>query len=145
MKKISVIMFLMLILIMLNGQVLAISSAHIATMTAASVAASTAARSSHSDPYNIYKAIDKIYAETLNEDLKQYIIENEDYLYLDTEEEATAVVNKYKESNLEETKQFIRNNYYDENKPKKDKITVIVFISIAVILIVVLVICFIRA
>lgn len=133
MKK-MVASVLLVISIMLNKQVFATSSSEILTMTAAFVAADATEISSHSEVYNIYKAIDIIYAETLNEDLKQYIIENIDYLYLNTEEEAIAVINKYKKSNLKETEQFIKDNYYDENKPKRDIMIVAIALIITLII-----------
>lgn len=64
---------------------------------------------------------DYILKETDCQELKNYILENKDYLYLSNEDKAQEIVKKYNESNLEETKQFIIDNYYDENKPEKEK------------------------
>lgn len=126
MKKIKIVVLAILILTSLNTNVLAISTSHIAASTAARTAIittmmSTSSTRNHRNRYTIDKAIEDIYNDTQNEELKNYILENEQYLYLVSKDKVEAVINKYKESNLEETKQFIKDNYYDENKPENEK------------------------
>ncbi len=136
MKKIKITLLAMLILISLNTNVLAISTSHIVTSTATRTAIMSTSLVRHKNRYTIDKAIDDIYNETQNEELKNYILENKEYLYLNDKDKAEAVINKYKESNLEETKQFIEDNYYDENKPENEKTAMIIFGIIIIVLLV---------
>jgi hypothetical protein len=91
----------------------------------ASRAAATAAIMSSSRRRNIINTVEKateyIFKQTQDEELKNYIEENKDYLYLDSKSEAEDVIDTYNQSNLEETKQFIHDNYYDEEKPEKQR------------------------
>lgn len=142
MKKIKIVVLSILILISLNTNVLAISTSHVAASTAARIpiTAATVSRGlarRHKNTYTIDKAIEDIYNETQNEDLKNYILENKQYLYLNHKDKAEAVINKYKESNIEEAKQFIKDNYYDENKPENEKRAMIVSTILIVIIFVI--------
>lgn len=139
MRKIKIIILTILISISLNTNVLAVSTAHIAAsaavrtaITVPTISSSSARR--HRSTYTIDTAIEDILNETQNEELKNYILENKQYLYLDNKDKAEAIINKYKESNLEETKQFIKDNYYDENKPKREKIAMIILTILIVII-----------
>ena len=136
MKKIKIVILTILMLVSLNTNVLAAShmAASTAAITAAAISSSTARR--NRDTYTIDKAIEEIFNETQNEDLRNYILENKQYLYLSSKNKSEEIINKYKESNLEETKQFIKDNYYDENRPKKEKIAITIF---AIIIIVILI------
>jgi len=101
---------------------------------------------SHEDKIDtIQEVADYILKETDCQELKNYILENKDYLYLNNEDKAKEVVNKYDKSNLEETKQFIVDNYYDENKPEKEKrFTDIILITIFVMVVIMIMITFIK-
>lgn len=138
MKKIKIIVLTVLMLISLNTNVLAISTAHIATrtaITAAIISGSSARR--HRDTYTTDKAIEDIANETQNEELKNYILENKQYLYISDKNKAEEIINKYKESNLEETKQFIKDNYYDENKPENEK-RVMTILTVPIIIVIII-------
>jgi len=139
MKKIISLIIIVLMLMMIRTEVVAIhTSSHIATRTAIHSATTGAmiasSRRRHRNSYTIEKATEEIFNETKNEELKNYILENKQYLYLNNKEKTEAVINKYKESNLEETKQFIKDNYYDENKPKNDEMWGIFAIGIIIII-----------
>lgn len=134
MKKIISSIIIVLMLMMVSTEVVAIhTSSHIATRTAIH-SATTGAMIAYRNSYTIEKATEEIFNETKNEELKNYILENKQYLYLNNKEKTEAVINKYKESNLEETKQFIKDNYYDENKPKNDEMWGIFAIGIIIII-----------
>lgn len=142
MKKIKIIILSILILISLNTNVLAISTSHVAASAAVRTSIMAAAISSgsariHRNTYTIDKATDDIYNETQNEELKNYILENKQYLYLNDKDKAEAIINKYKESNLEEVKQFIKDNYYDENKPENEKRVMIISTILIIIILIV--------
>lgn len=139
MKKIISLIIIVLMLMIISTEVVAIhTSSHIATRTAIHSATTGAIiasnRRRHRNSYTIEKATEEIFNETKNEELKNYILENKQYLYLNNKEKTEAVINKYKESNLEETKQFIKDNYYDENKPKSDEMWGIFAIGIIIII-----------
>lgn len=123
MKK-TILITIILFIISLSTNVLASVATTSAAMTA-SRAAATAAIMSNSRRRNriatVEKASEYIFNETQDEELKKYIEENKDYLYLDSKSEAEDVINTYNQSNLEETKQFIHDNYYDEEKPEKQR------------------------
>lgn len=123
MKK-TVLITIILFIISLSTNVFASAATTAAAMTA-SRAAATAAIMSNSRRRNriatVEKASEYIFNETQDEELKKYIEENKDYLYLDSKNEAEDVIDTYNQSNLEETKQFIHDNYYDEEKPEKQR------------------------
>lgn len=137
MKKIKIIILSILILISLNTNVIAISTSYTAATRTAITAATTSAliATKHQNKYSIDDVIKDVFYETQNEELKNYILENKQYLYLDDKDKTESIINKYKESNLEETKQFIKDNYYDENKPENEKKIMICVIIIIVLLI----------
>ena len=138
MKKIKIMSLIIFIIISLSTNVLAISTTHIATRTAIMTTMMSTAARRHGSSYTINKAVEYIFNETQNEDLKNYILENKKYLYLNSEDRAKEIINKYKESNLEETKQFIKDNYYDENKPETEKrIVTILAVTLVIFLIII--------
>lgn len=139
MKKIISLIIIVLMLMMISTEVVAIhTSSHIATHAAihsATTATMIASRNRrHRSSKSIEELAEQICNETQNEELKNYILENKQYLYLSSEDKAKEIITKYKESNLEETKQFIKDNYYDENKPKYDEMWAIFAIGIIIIL-----------
>lgn len=142
MKKIIISLIVIILTLTISTEVIALStSSHTATSTATRTAITAATTAGivarrHRNSYTTEKAIEDIYNETQNNELKDYILENKQYLYLNNEDKAKAVINKFKESNLEETEQFIKDNYYDENKPKNEKILVIISISIIILLLI---------
>lgn len=137
MKKIKIAVLSILILISLSTNVIAISTSYTAATRTAITAATTSAliATKHQNKYSIDDVIKDVFYETQNEELKNYILENKQYLYLDDKDKTESIINKYKESNLEETKQFIKDNYYDENKPENEKKIMICVIIIIVLLI----------
>lgn len=143
MKKTKIIssIIITLMLIIINSEVIAIHTAsHVATHTAIHSSTTATMIALRNKRYRNSKSIEElaeqIYNETQNEELKNYIIENKQYLYLNSKEKAEAIIDKYKESNLEETKQFIKDNYYDKNKPKNEKVIVTIGICIIILLLI---------
>lgn len=137
MKKIKIIslIIIVLMLITISSEVIAVHTAsHVATHAAAASMILTSSHRRNKSSKSIEELAEQIYNETQNEELKNYILENKQYLYLSSEDKAKETITKYKESNLEETKQFIKDNYYDENKPKNDEIWAIFAIGIIIII-----------
>jgi len=138
MKKIKIAVLSILILISLSTNVIAISTSYTAATRTAITAATTSAliARKHQNKYSIDDVIKDVFYETQNEELKNYILENKQYLYLDDKDKTESIINKYKESNLEETKQFIKDNYYDENKPENEKKIMMICVIIIIVLLI---------
>lgn len=136
MKKIIIsLIAITLMLIIINSEVTAMHRAVRTAIHSSTTSAMLASRNTtHRSSKSIEELAEQIYNETQNEELKNYIIENKQYLHLNSNDKADAIIDKYKESSLEETKQFIRDNYYDENKPKNEKKILIIGISIIILL-----------
>lgn len=135
MKK-TILITIILFIISLSTNVFASAATTAVAMTASRTAAATVIINNsrrRNGIVTVEKASEYIFNETQDEELKKYIEENKDYLYLDSKSEAEDVINTYNQSNLEETKQFILENYYDEEKPEKQRQIEIIIIVVTLV------------